>query len=935
VRIAEARIFLPTRRAARQALIAFAEAWDRRGLAAALTPRLVALGEVEEDALLLSGAANEDASLPPAIGAMERRFVFAQMIVAAERGYFDGQRNWPAAWAAAGELAELIDSFHAEEASLSDLAAIDVGPHATHWVRSLEFLKIALEQWPVYLGVAGRLDAAERRARLISAEAATLAAAPPTTPVILAGSTASAPAVQRLAAATLAAPMGAVILPGLDREIDASARARMDDAHPQAGLLALLSSLGVEPADVRPLGASATPASRGKMLSVAMRPAAATDDWPMLVAALRDSGVAEAADGLDIIEAETEDAEAEAIAMILRGALAREETAMLATPDRALARRVMLKLRRWDAIAEDSAGEPLSETRCGMFLRLVADMLEHPGDAARLIAVLRHPLAQLGLAESAQRKAVDAIDRALRGPVGTGGFAAIAIRLARTKDAKPVADLLAAIHARRMPTDLAGAAAALIAAAENLAATPTQQGDAFLWRGADGEAAARLLADIAALPAARIDGLSFADFLANAAASVAVRKSAADAKIRILGPLEARLLSADHVVLGGLNEGVWPAEPAGDPFLSRPMRRALGLFSPERRIGLSAHDFIGLCAQPRVTLTRARRVDGQPSKPSRWLVRIKNILGDAVCAKIDHSALYAAWGDDRTKPAQTLPTRPPRPRPGARPAELPVTDIETLVRDPYAIYAKRILRLRLLDDPGREFGAADMGSALHATFEHGAKAEAPLSLDEMRAIFAEEASARGLDGAARTLWRPAVDEALAWHVGFDADWRARGAATYVEVEGAAYIAANSPFRLTARADRIDVVGAEASIVDFKTSGGPSKSQAGAFNPQLQLIGWIVEQGGFATIGARRATRFAYEKILARREDDKTTTIATEGVEATEAIAEAARKLRALLDHYDRPDTAYLSQPRPEFKSKFGDYDQLARRREWSLGEDDA
>jgi ATP-dependent helicase/nuclease subunit B len=935
VRIAGARIFLPTRRAAREALSAFSEAFVRRGADATLTPRLVALGEVDEDAMLPSGAIEEDASLPPAIGAMERRFVFARMIAAAERGFFDGQQNWPAAWAAAGELADLVDSFHAEEASLADLAAVDVGPYAKHWGRSLDFLKIALEQWPAYLAAAGRLDAADRRARLISAEAAILAAAPPQGPVILAGSTASAPAVQRLAAAILKAPMGAVILPGLDRDLDFAARAQMDDAHPQAGLLALLSSLGALPADVRRIGSDGATARRAAMLSVAMRPAAATDDWPMLVSGLRDSGAALAADGLQFVEAETEDAEAEAIAMILRGALARNETAMLATPDRTLARRVSMKLRRWGAIAEDSAGEPLSETRCGMFLRLVAEMLEHPGDAARLIAVLRHPLAQFGLETEARRRAVDAIDGALRCPVGIGGFPAIAARLAKSQDAQPLAERLAAIHAPAPADSLEKAAAALIDAAEAIAAPAGDDGDQSLWRGADGEAAARLLADIAELPPARMDGLAFADFLADAAAAVAVRRNAPGAGIRILGPLEARLLSADQLVLGGLNEGVWPAEPAGDPFLSRPMRRALGLFSPERRIGLSAHDFIGLCAQPRVTLTRARRVDGQPSKPSRWLVRIKNILGEAMCGAIDQTALYAAWSDERAKAARTSPTEAPRPRPGARPTALPVTAIETWVRDPYAIYASRILRLRRLDDPGRAFNAADMGSALHAAFERGARASAPLSLDAMRAIFAEEAGARGLSPAERALWAPAVDEALAWHVNFDADWRARGAATFVEIDGEADYAAAAPFRLTARADRIDVIGGEASIVDFKTSGVPSKSQAGAFNPQLQLIGWIVEQGGFATIGACRAARFAYERILARKDDDKRTTVATEGAEAPAAIAEASRKLGELLAFYDRKDAAYLSQPRPEFKSRYGDYDQLARRREWSLGEEDA
>ena len=78
----------------------------------------------------------------------------------------------------------------------------------------------------------------------------------------------------------------------------------------------------------------------------------------------------------------------------------------------------------------------------------------------------------------------------------------------------------------------------------------------------------------------------------------------------IWGPLEARLQSADRIILGGLNEKTWPQAIQSDPWLSRPMRTALDMSPPERRIGQSAHDFVQLAGGSDVILTRSIKADG-------------------------------------------------------------------------------------------------------------------------------------------------------------------------------------------------------------------------------------------------------------------------------------------------------------------------------------
>jgi ATP-dependent helicase/nuclease subunit B len=47
-----------------------------------------------------------------------------------------------------------------------------------------------------------------------------------------------------------------------------------------------------------------------------------------------------------------------------------------------------------------------------------------------------------------------------------------------------------------------------------------------------------------------------------------------------------------------------------------------------------------------------------------------------------------------TPPGDTPPEKRPSPRPpvAARPRSLSVTEIKTLIRDPYAIYARHVLR---------------------------------------------------------------------------------------------------------------------------------------------------------------------------------------------------------------------------------------------------
>lgn len=949
--LSAALIFVPTRRAVRVLMDAFVETAPAGR--ASLLPSIRALGDVDEDELALDAPEGlDDADLLPAISPLERRLALARLVAAAERA-FSGQENWPAALAAAGELGRLLDSFHAEEIPLDRLKDAAPEAHAAHWARALDFLAIVSKAWPAHLAEQGLMDPAERRARLIALETGRLAAAAPAAPVIVAGTTGSAPAVARLMRTVAGLPRGAVVLPGLDAALAADAKAwdAVDDPHPQMGLKAALSEIGVAADAVSRLPGAAAPSPRSALLSLALRPADATDDWRERVneATARDPAFAAARDGLALIEAESEEAEAGAVAILMREALETPgRTAMLVTPDRHLGRRVAAKMRRWGVSVDDSAGVPFANSPCGTFLRLVAGWLAAPSDPAALLSLARHPLAGFGLEGKARRAAAAAIDLALRGVAPGPGLDGLERKLAAGRDRweSAAAPLMAALKnaVARWPAGRAPFAAFLdahLAAAEALAATDAEPGAARLWRGEDGETGAALLTSLRAMAAIAepVEESDYPQGFMQLLAGASVRRRApAHPRLSILGPLEARLVSADLVILGGLNEGVWPQDAAVDPFLSRDMRARVGLPSPERRQGLAAHDFAQLAAAPSVALTRARMTGGAPARPSRWIVRLKNILAgaDALDA-VDETARFSRWLIDLDRPGAVTPVGAPAPRPplDARPRRLAVTRFEKLMRDPYGIYARHVLGLEALGDHGAPAGAADLGNLLHRTFERfvetGAGPDPAGARARLAALLAEEAAAYGLDGAMGAYWRTRLDAALDWFLAFDAERRAAGDPAVIEGKGErAFDVAGRPFTLYAYADRIDrLKDGRAHLIDYKSGGLPTLDQMkAAFKPQLPLTALIVEAGGFEALGPAAVAGFGYVKSLNRKgtADDYS---GAEGADARAMIRQAREGFEKLVAHFDDPSTPYLSQPRPQYADDWGDYDRLARRREWA------
>jgi double-strand break repair protein AddB len=970
-------IYLPTRRAARALREAFlAEAKS----GALLLPRIRALGDPDEEAALILGAQDGGEDAAPgkaAIAPLSRRLALMRLVLAfgrrlrseaaAERGseasplaaFTPGQASH-----LADDLARLMDDWEREEIDLSRLAEIVPEEFAGHWEITVDFLEILTEQWPRFLEEQGLVSPIARRNRLMAEEAERLSRGSPH-PVIAAGSTGTIPATARLLKVIASLPNGAVVLPGLDKTLDDRSWELLGahPEHPQAGMAELLRSLGAKREEVGYVsGGEPDTAARARLAlaSEALRPADSTDHWQTFLAgetrAEAKAELAAALEGIKLVEAPTAHDEAEAIALILRAAIETPgKTAALVTPDRMLARRVASRLRRYGLSIDDSAGIPLTRTVPGAFLDLVLGALETDFAPQALMALLKHPLALLGRNPEQARQAARTLERIVFRDVyvgqGLSGARAALEAAWRTGRVKPepyesarallddldkaFAPALAVAtgdqEARRLAQVHVAVAEALARDAEGRCAR--------LWQGDAGEALVALLAEL--IDKGQGVMLTLADyppFYRSLTAGQSVRpRVAAHPRLFIWGPLEARLQQPDVVILGSLNEGVWPRHEEAGPWLSRPMRARLGLSPPERRTGLAAHDFVQGLGAREVYLTRAHKVDGVQTVPSRWLQRLLALVEAAgLRAKIVPAEPWTAWARKRDFAPEQPPVKAPTPCPPAdlRPTSLSVTQIERWIANPYEIFAKHILKLEPLQELGAEPDAATRGLIVHRAVQDFARRyprELPDDIESALIALADAHFAK-LAGSplVKAFWRPQLRRFARWFAATEPARRAGIAGVLTEVPGALRL--NHGFTLTARADRIDVA-EDGSVViyDYKTGKPPPPKHVDElYAPQLPLEAAIAARGGFEGVGDAAVGGLVYIHVSGRGDGGEARPASTRA--GPEALAQGAlARLEGLIERYSDPSMPYeVKRRRGPFVRAYDydPYEHLARVKEW-------
>lgn len=951
--LARLTLLLPSRRTVRTVTKAFVRLSGQKGAGnGMLLPRMVVVGDLDLDETLgpLLDPLGAGADIPPAADPVRRWFRLAALLAEVEG---DAAQHRAGLLRRAFEIGQTMDRLLVEGIDPGDLLSEQivgiVGELAGHWRDStVTFLKVRAH-WQAELAARGEVDAPTRRNMLFDHAAQVWRSNPPAHPIVAAGVTSASPALARLLRVVSELPQSAVILPDLDLALDDVAWQSLGNAgmpdepgeppigrtdavtHPQYHLKLLLNRMGIARGEVRPwhrAGPGAAPPERSKAISNLFLPPAGSARWVDLPARARRLS------GVRIMESAHPGAEAQAISVLIREVLeVPEKRVALVTPDRGLAARVAALLRRWNIEADDTAGEPLSQTVAGRLLLLLAELMAEQFAPVPLIALLSHPLVRRDDGRAAWLERVRKLDLALRGPRPAVGLASL-----RTISGKALpAQWWDEVEALLAPLSLDADMVPLVDLLDRIAGVGEALCGEGLWANADGRALAGFVEELR--EAARESGFALESrelyaVLCDAMERIAVRPPwGGHPRVAIYGLLEARMSRADLVICGGLVEGVWPGSAAPDPLVPPAVLRALGVPGADFRIGLGAHDLAAALGAPEVVLSYALRDDGAPVVPSRFVLRVKALLGELAKDHREQDAVRLGKLLDDAAPAAPYPRPKPDPSPEQRKVAISVTGLDRLRGDPYQFYASSILRLRSIDALDADPSAAWKGTVVHAILDAWHKAGEPP--DGLHAIADEVLNTMSAHPLMRSLWRPRLMAGLDWIASEILRQRGEQGRTVLgtEINGAIEVRG---VRLHGRADRIDrLADGSLAVVDYKTGKPPSTKQvADGYALQLGLVAMIAESGGFPDVSGE-ASKFEYWSLAKGTGKSHfghmQTPILVEGKAKGIALEDFLPKTRGFLDEaLDRwilgrdPFTARLNPDLPVYS----DYDQLMRLDEW-------
>ncbi len=994
--LARATIFVPTRRAARELRSAFIDHLGQRSI---LLPTIKPLGEFDEDQVLFNNAGNNFLKTPPPVSSLERQLILGQLIAQWTKHlgshlahYFDDEEittpvsTGDAFWLA-NDLASLLDQLQTEGIDFRAVDAAGEAEASDWWSITLAFLKIIRDEWPKILLEKNRIDPAEYRNRMLETEAAHLHKTDQDAPVIVAGSTGTIPATAKLIKVVSGLKMGVVVLPGYDLNMRVDTCAILEDSdevtsavgHHQFGLHNLVQGMQARGL-VKSLSTFASPklVARQAWISSALEPAPITDAWFETAKSFGASTF----DDVAILVAETEREEAAAIAVALREAITDTEiTCALVTPDRTLARRVVAELSKFGIDADDSGGRSFQATSHGQLISELLSLVFKEGSPAQLLSILKNPLVKIGAEASDHWEDLRLFENAiLRGSIGQFvisdlvGFTKTQLLKREDHDAHHIPRALRQLDepqcdrllefARRLQTilrplvdiakhegnvSLRQCLRESIAAVESISADGNGRFDQ-LYDGEAGKTLRGLLREFLQADSNLTFNADQWPEILNATMSglLVTNNGGEHPRLAVLGALEARLQTFDFLVVGGLIEGTWPSQSSNDAFLTRGMKARMNMQPPERRVGLAAHDLYMALGQDRVLLTYAERKDNAPTVPSRWLQRLETLAGPKAQKVMRMRGYrYASIARSLDRPiVQNFSERPNFTPPlSARPRHFSVTDIERLRRDPYALYAKKVLDLRPLDPLVRKPDYATRGTLIHAILENMVTEKVDFaSVDAAKhftAIIDAALDKENLPADIEILWRSRLLASVPNIIRWERERDQFGVDRRVEVQALSTPVGQTGVSLAGRADRLDIYpDGVVDIIDFKTGAAPSAKRVMAMlAPQMPLEAALLKNGSFDGIPKTDAKALLYVKLDARGEikqmDVSKGTGARSDMTATDLADVAWEKLTSLLTYFADEQYGYISRAIPKSQYDLSDeYDHLARVQEWSSAGDD-
>lgn len=927
--LASALFLVPNRRACQALISAFIRLQGERP---AILPQITPITEIDDEELFFGAFASAGFFLneKKAINKEERLFLFARMIMSKPDDFGLRQISLAQAVNLAVDLADIIDTTCNLNLSFEKLRDLVPEKYATHWQETLKLLNIITEYWPKILEERDAQDLCELKKKLLFYQAELWEKEQCQRDIVAAGITASFPAVVRILKVISSLPNGRIYFSGIDYLADDMYWSAVDETHPQFELKELLESLGI---DRKQVSSFVFPEriEREKFISEVMRPATVSNTWRRIGGTIK---LDEALDGLEFIDCRTQRDEALAIALKMREVLSfPEKTAALVTYDRNLARRVASELERFDIKVDDSAGLPLSLTPVGIYLRLLAEAAEDLDSNVKLISLMKNPFTLFDMTPALFRKKTYDYELSLR---QTTKHISSELSDFVENFRETLSEFSDALHSGSI--EFADLLEIHIRLAEKLANSEDEQGKSFLWRGEAGKTAAKFITKLleSAKFLGKISGKDYLALFCELASFESVRTNyGTHPRLSILGPIEARLCHFDYVILGEVNEGIWPKPVQADMWMSRPMKKDFGFCLPEKNIGILGADLCGFLASEHVILTRAERVDGVPMKKSRWLLRMETVLKalhfDIEVLK-NNNLFWLANHLDVPSYHKQIKAPAPRPPVYARPRKLSASAVDLLISDPYSVFAKYILKLYPLNDLDALPDQRDYGTLIHSIvedFNNQYPSELPFdALKILLKIGKEHFSAVHLAKELESFWFPKFETTAKWIIEQEKEYRIGVKKIYNEISGEiCYDLPTGAFSFTAKADRIDIFkDGTLNIIDYKTGKIPSKKQVMSGHAvQLLLEGLIGLKGKFSGIENGNVCNLIYWQLGS---DKLKISVGDDNV-----LDKCEEFLLKLVSIFDFETTPYYSRPCSKFISKNKDYEHLARIKEWSVMED--
>lgn len=929
--LASALFLVPNRRACQSLIDAFVRL---QGLKPAILPQITPITEIDDESLFFNVFKTEPDFFEnrSPISREERLLLFTRLIISKPADFGLKQISLAQAFNLALNLADFIDSSINQGLSFDKLANLVPEKYAEHWQETLKLLQIITDFWPQILKERNAVDIAELKTNLLLQQAQIWEKQQSEMTIVAAGITANFPAIVRLLKVIANLPNGAIYFAGLDNTSDDAYWQAVDDVHPQFELKELTTALNVDRMQVPNVVLPQNPL-REKFIAEIMRPAVVSDNWQFLNSTFLPDL---AWKNIHFIESRTQRDEALVIALKMREVLLTpEKTATLITYDRNLARRVASELARFNIQIDDSAGVPLSLSSIGIFLRLIIEAAADLESKTKFVALLKHPMFLYHLNSSTCRDYSYQYELSLRKKTDLSHDITQFIHDIRSQ----LQDFSLLLQSPDVSFEFLLQKHLQIA--ESFASSNEADGKILLWRGDEGRCAAQFFTKIIASASCldKISGKDYLPLLCELMGKESVRRNfGTHPRLRILGPIEARLCHFDYVILGEMNEGIWPKTPQADMWMSRPMKKDFGFNLPEKSIGILAADLCTFMASEHVILTRAERIDGVPMRKSRWLLRMETVL-QAIGADINDLSMadFSSFAEKVDYPIQYCPINSPAPCPPleARPRKLSASAVDLLISDPYSVFAKYILRLYPLDELDLPLDQRDYGTLIHGIIENFNNLYPsqlpPNALELLIQLGKKHFDEASLSPELFAFWWPKfINTAFAY---ISQDKRDEISSIHNEVSGSIqYNLPQGSFVFTAKADRIDILkNKHLNIIDYKTGAIPSKKQIMSGHAiQLLLEGLIARKGHFENIDIQVLDKLIYWHLGDTLSSKNLLTI---DPEENDVLQNCEDYLIRLVSTFDFITTPYYSRPIPKYISKNRDYEHLARIKEWSVQED--